>query len=99
MRRLKACVHIQAPVQRVRQLADSGKAEWMIGRGSIWLRTLGESWEATPVGEGTQFTLKMEYKARVPFMEPLMAEGVQHSVTHSLSRLKQLAEGHRLGAL
>ena len=92
MRKVKAYVHIKAPVQTVRDLADNGRRDWMVTRGGVWLRTLSESWEATETADGTQFVLRMDYQGRLPFLEPLLADSVQASVTHSLGRLKQLAE-------
>lgn len=93
MRKLKACVHIKAPVQAVQSLASSDRrSEWMVTRRGVLLHSLTESWEATEVDDGTRFTLHMEYRARLPFLEPLMSDSFHQAVTHSLCRLKKLAE-------
>lgn len=94
MRKLKAYVHIKAPVQTVRSLADGARRDWMVTRGGVWLRTLSESWEVCEANGGTNFTLSMEYAGRLPFLEPFMADSVQESLASSLGRLKELAEGH-----
>ena len=96
MRKLKAYIHINAGVDTVRSLAGERRCDWLVTRGSVLLRTLSESWEATEVNGGTTFTLSMEYAGRLPFVEPFMAESVQDSVASSLGRLKQLAEGRSL---
>lgn len=96
MRKLKAYVHIKAPVQTVRNLALQGRGEWMSTRPGPWLRTLAESWEATEAEDGTRFTLQVEYKSPLPFLEAFMAERFSDSVTSSLGRLKQLAENDGL---
>jgi len=92
MRKLTAYVHIKAPVQAVRELADRGRLDWMVTRQSPWLRTLNHTWQATEINDGTRFVLQMEYQGRLAFIEPFVADSVQASVTSSLGRLKQLAE-------
>ncbi|HYF94653.1 MAG TPA: SRPBCC family protein [Symbiobacteriaceae bacterium] len=96
MRKLNAYVHIKAPVETVRDLAQCGRHEWMITRGRPWLKTLAESWEATAAEDGTRFTFRVEYGSPLPFMETFMAERFHDSVTCSLGRLKQLAENSKL---
>lgn len=91
MRKLKACVQIHAPVQTVHELAGH-RGDWLVTQGGVLLRTLSESWEATPVDGGTRFTLHVEYKSRLPFLDDLVAGDVHGSVALSLSRLKELAE-------
>lgn len=91
VRKLKACVHIKAPVQTVRELV-SHRQEWLVTRGGVLLNTLAESWDAAEEPGGTIFTLQMEYGAKLSFLEPFMGDGFQQSVATSLSRLKQLAE-------
>lgn len=94
MRKLKAYVHIKAPLQKVRQMADQNRREWLVSRGGMLLHTLSESWEATEAEGGTRFTLRMEYKGRLSFLEPLVADSLQSSMATSLGKLKQLAETH-----
>jgi hypothetical protein len=96
MRKLKAYVHIKAPVQTVRDLAQDSRREWMITHGGILLKTLSESWEATEADGGTTFTLRVEYKAPLPILEDFMSDRFQEEVTSSLDRLKQLAENDQL---
>lgn len=96
MRKLKAYVQIKAPVQTVRDLALEGRSAWMTTRRGPWLKTLAESWEATEAEDGTRFTLRVEYSSPLPFLESLMAERFQESVTCSLGRLKQMAENGQL---
>lgn len=96
MRKLKAYVHIKAPVETVRDLASDLRCDWMVAHGSLLLKTLAESWEATEDEDGTRFTLRVEYASPLPFLEPFMAERFSASVTSSLGRLKQLAENNLL---
>lgn len=91
MRKLRAYVQIQAPVQTVQQLADR-RRDWMVTQGSILVRTLSESWEATETEGGTRFTVRMEYQGRIPLVEELVADSMQESLVTSLDRLKHLAE-------
>jgi hypothetical protein len=90
--KLRAYIHINAPVQTVRQLADARRQEWLVTHGGMWVRTLSQSWEATENENGTRFTLRLEYRSRLPFFEDLMGDGLQTSITKSVGRLKQLAE-------
>lgn len=92
MRKLKAYVHIKAPVQTVKDLASMGRHDWMVTRRGLWLKTVTESWEATEAEDGTRFTLRVEYASPLPFLENFMADRFQESVTCSLGRLKQMAE-------
>lgn len=96
MRKLKAYVHIKAPLQTVKDLASGGRREWLATRGGLLFRTLAESWEATEADDGTRFTLRVEYASPLPFIETLMADRYQESVTSSLGRLKQMAETAQL---
>jgi hypothetical protein len=93
MRKLKAFIQIQAPVQTVKSLTDlPHRQAWMVTRSSNLVRTVSQSWEAAEVNGGTRFTLQMAYASRIPFLEPFVMDGVQSAITHSLSRLKQIAE-------
>lgn len=92
MRKLRAYVQIQAPVQTVRQLADGDRRAWLVPHGGPWVRTLSESWEAAESADGTRFTLRMEYEGRLPLVEDLVADHLQDSLVVSVGRLKQLAE-------
>lgn len=92
MRKVKAYIHIKAPVQTVQHLAGNGQPQWMVTRGSMLVRTLTPTWEATEAEGGTRFTLHMAYKPRLPFFDLLVGDEVQQSVAHSLGKLKLLAE-------
>lgn len=92
MRKVKAYIHIKAPVHTVQHLAGSGQPQWMNTRGSVLVRTLAPTWEATETEAGTRFTLQMSYHPRLPFLDLLIGDEVQQSVAHSLGRLKLLAE-------
>lgn len=94
MRKLKAYVQIKAPVQTVRRLADQHRREWLVAHGGLLLHTLSESWEATETGDGTRFTLAVEYQGRLPFLEPFVADNLQASLATSLGKLKEMAESH-----
>lgn len=96
MRKLKAYVHIKAPVETVRDLASDQRVHWLDDHNGLLVRTLAESWEATAAENGTRFTLQVEYASPLPFLEPFMAERFSASVTSSLGRLKQLAESNPL---
>lgn len=93
MRKLKACIHIQAPIHTVRSLTEAPRrCEWMTIRSGSWFKTLHESWEASEIDGGTRLLVDLHYQAKMPFLDPLLGDGFQQSVSHSLSRLKQLAE-------
>lgn len=93
MRKLQACVLINAPVQVVRRLTEkSHRRHWLRTSRPTLIRTTSESVVATEVEGGTQLQLQVEYQARVPFLEPLIIEGFPESVVSSLSRLKEIAE-------
>ena len=93
MRKLKACIHINAPVQTVESLtAGPNRAAWMAKTDNLWIRTLGESWAATECEGGTRVSLQMQYRSRLPFAEPLLTDGVSRQVASSLTRLKEIAE-------
>jgi hypothetical protein len=96
MRKLKAYVHIKAPVETVRDLASGLRCDWMVAHSGLLLKTLAESWEATEAADGTRFTLQVEYASPLPFLETFMAERFSASVTSSLGRLKQMAENNQL---
>ncbi|MDF2627149.1 MAG: hypothetical protein K0R39_980 [Symbiobacteriaceae bacterium] len=96
MRKLKAYVHIKAPVDTVRDLASGLRCNWMLTHDSLLLKTLAESWEATEAEDGTRFTLRVEYASPLPFLESFMAERFNATVTTSLGRLKELAENNGL---
>ena len=93
MRKVKGHIYIQAPVQTVRTIAGSAAGGWMVARGGL-LRPGGRAtWDATELAEGgTRFTLQLEYRSRLAFLEALTADRLRKSVAQSLSRLKQLAE-------
>jgi hypothetical protein len=92
VRKVKAYIQIQAPVHRVRSLAGTDMARWMVTRANLFRRTRTATWEATEVEGGTRFTLQMEYGAPLSFLDSLVADGLHHCVTRSLSNLKSLAE-------
>lgn len=93
MRSLQACIHINAPVQTVRDLADAQhRSAWLVIGGYRWVRTVDESWEATECEGGTRLSMQLRYQSRVPFIEPLLTDGFPHQVVSSLNRLKAMAE-------
>lgn len=93
MRKLKAYVHIKAPVHKVQSLTEADRRhEFMPVRRNLWLRTLAEHWETTEWEGGTRLSVQVHYRSRLPFLEGILADGVQQSVANSLSRLKHMAE-------
>lgn len=94
MRKLQACIHINAPVQTVRDLTadQQHRSAWLVIGGYRWVRTLDESWEATECEGGTRLSLHMRYQSRLPFIEPLLTDGFPHEMVSSLNRLKTMAE-------
>jgi hypothetical protein len=93
LRKINACTRIMAPVQAVQQIAERACAQWLDTRRGLLVSTLKQSWNASPLDDGaTQFTLRMEYAARIPFLEITMVDGMHDRITRSLVLLKQLAE-------
>ncbi len=93
MRKLKAHIQIQAPVQTVQSLTEAPRRrEWMSMRSGSWFKTLQETYETTEVEGGTRLSVHMQYKGKWGLLDPLFMDGFHQSVSYNLSRLKQIAE-------
>lgn len=93
MAKLQTQIHINAPVERVRDLTEgAARPPWMQTRPGPLVGALTESWESAEYGGGTRFVFRAEYRPRLPLLGPLVSVGYRQSVARSLTALKQMAE-------